>query len=358
MKIRIDKASETPVHLQLREQIIFLISTGELPIGHVMPSVRELERRLKIHRNTVDLVYAELVAERWLVKRPGSRLVVVQQGKTTSVESGDDLEALIDRTLSVARKKGLSIPQLAARLLEHANSEPPDHFVIVEPERGMGEIMKYEIREATGQTATSYSMVDLQKRPSLLIGAVVLAPAYLIDLVAAITSKTQMTVVPVTYTKLDTYVEAVRKLVRPSIIGMASVSEAGMKTLTGPMADAIGARHSLCHYLMEWPARGKGDPVFRRYTVKSQAPEVPVRVGPEYSGKPGDASGSAQTVPHSGPLSQHPLASMADLQVVDLLFCDSITYHAVRHRNRLKYQLLSDASLREITAVKLQSGSN
>ena len=61
MKFAINPHNEEPIHLQLREQIIFHISTGELPIGHIMPSVNELARQLKIHRNTVSHVYAELV---------------------------------------------------------------------------------------------------------------------------------------------------------------------------------------------------------------------------------------------------------------------------------------------------------
>jgi DNA-binding transcriptional regulator YhcF (GntR family) len=82
MKITVNPRSEVPVHLQLREQIILLISNGDLPVGYPMPSVRELARQLKISKNTVSSVYAELVDENWLV-RPGrgARLAVMKRGK-------------------------------------------------------------------------------------------------------------------------------------------------------------------------------------------------------------------------------------------------------------------------------------
>ena len=48
-----------------------------------------------------------------------------------------------------------------------------------------------------------------------------------------------------------------------------------------------------------------------------------------------------------------PVATMADLRAVDLPFCDSIAYDAVEHPNRIKHQLLSQESMREIAAVNL-----
>jgi len=43
--------------------------------------------------------------------------------------------------------------------------------------------------------------------------------------------------------------------------------------------------------------------------------------------------------------------SAADLGAIDLLFCDSMTYAAVKHPRRIMYRLLSDESLREIACA-------
>ena len=48
MQIHIDKQSEVPARDQLRQQIIFLIGTGQLPIGMELPSVKPQSRGSKI----------------------------------------------------------------------------------------------------------------------------------------------------------------------------------------------------------------------------------------------------------------------------------------------------------------------
>src|SRR5262249_42712251 len=99
MKIHINKQSEVPVREQLREQIIYLLGTGKLLVGHTLPSVRELARRLKVHHNTVSHVYADLVREGWLITRRGSRVVAVQQAGSASEDEGKpaSLDDVIDR---------------------------------------------------------------------------------------------------------------------------------------------------------------------------------------------------------------------------------------------------------------------
>jgi hypothetical protein len=46
-----------------------------------------------------------------------------------------------------------------------------------------------------------------------------------------------------------------------------------------------------------------------------------------------------------------PLVSEADLRTIDVLFCDSVTYHAVKHPQRIRYQLLADESLQRIASA-------
>src|SRR5688572_27850777 len=76
MDLRIDRSSDVSIRRQLADQVIFLIATEGIPAGHLMPSVRVLARRLKIHHNTVSEAYKELVERRWLERRRGSRLTV------------------------------------------------------------------------------------------------------------------------------------------------------------------------------------------------------------------------------------------------------------------------------------------
>ncbi len=357
MKFHVDKNADTPVHHQLREQIIFLISTGELTIGSLMPAVRDLERRLGIHRNTVSHVYAELEREGWLVKRPGSHLAVVQATTaTTQPETFRDLDELIDRTIRLAQERGYTLQQLAHRVRRRLMAEPPDHLLIIEPEAGMGEIMKVELREAIGYAPSSCSLPSLLQDPSQAIGAVLLTPAYLVDRVESIPAKYRSTIVPLSYSNMDNYIEMIARLSEASVIGVVSVSVAGLKTSTGMLAPAMGPLHSMCAFVMK-QADGRDGKVrrnFLRYTLKEHPTGDPVRNPPSTAGRPRpEKVRDLTTALHAEEHSPFSAASASDLRAADLLFCDSITYDAVIHPKRVKYCLLSDQTLRVVmTAAK------
>lgn len=352
MKISIDKASEVSVHQQLRQQIIFRISTGEIPIGQVMPSVRDLERRNKVHRNTISQVYAELVEQRWMVRQRG-RLVVVHPTVTPPVGPGDDVDTLTERLLLASQAEGLSAAQLTARINQRVSAPPLDHLLIVEPEPAMGAVLKYEVLKATGRNSVSYSIPELRNRPELLDGAALLVPAYLADLLDFAPARQRFAMVLLWYSPSGHFIESVRALSRPSVIGMISVSGPGMKTMEGLFAEAIGSRHQLVSYWMEWPVLPDGKVVIRRVTSKQLPPDIDVRLLGHSRRYPANDSSDVRASPEVGWPPDLPMASMSDLRAVDVLFCDSITYDAVEHPNCIKYQLLSPESLREIAALKL-----
>ncbi len=57
MLIQIDFQSETPIYLQLKNQIIEGIATGKLKPGESLPSVRQLAGDLGINLHTVNKAY-------------------------------------------------------------------------------------------------------------------------------------------------------------------------------------------------------------------------------------------------------------------------------------------------------------
>jgi GntR family transcriptional regulator / MocR family aminotransferase len=63
MQIALSKTSDVPLRQQLTEQIVFLITTGQLHLGEELPSVRALARMSKVHHNTVSEAYAIWCAE-------------------------------------------------------------------------------------------------------------------------------------------------------------------------------------------------------------------------------------------------------------------------------------------------------
>ena len=340
MQITIDKRSEVSASDQLRQQIIFLIGTGQLSMGTTMPSVRELARRVKIHHNTVSHVYSQLADEGWLRKRRGSRLVVGKGQVGRAMEDFAGLDDLIDRAILLARSHGYSLQQLTSRVRERLLAEAPDHLLLVAPERELAELLSAEIAKSIGREVETCSVSMLQHDPGIAIGAVLITPAYHLHKVEPFVSADR-TLVPIAYSPADEQIAAVRDLLRASVIGVVSVSGLFLETANGLLAPAIGRRHSFREFLLKLSGdRWK----LEDYIAKDQSL---------------DASGSWTATDRrlSEALSLRAGAAApgefksADLQGLDLLFCDSVAHHFVRHRNAIKYRLVSDESLGEVAEI-------
>jgi len=330
MNISIDKRSEVPARDQLRQQLIFLMSTGQLSTGSSLPSVRELARRLKIHHNTVSHVYSQLAAEGWLMTRRGSRLVVGKADAGSRVEDFVGLDDLIDRAIRLARTHGYSLQQLRARVRERLMAEPADHLLLVAPEQQLAELIAAEIAEAVGAEPDICSVAMLQRDPSLAIGAALVTPAYHRHKVEPWVSADR-TLVSISYSPADEHITAIRELSESSVVGVVSISELFLETANGLLAPAIGRRHSFRGFLLKTAPGGR---------VKLED-HVPNEASPEvYESWLLDDS------------RRHPRSSgrlpSADLKGVDLLLCDSVAHSLVNHKKAVRYRLVSSESLSEV----------
>ena len=348
MQIRIDKQSEVPVHDQLRQQIIFLIGTGQLSIGTALPSVRELARRLKIHHNTVSHVYSQLADEGWLIKKHGSRLIVGRQVTNSAIEEFASLDDLINQAIRLARSRGYSLQQLTHRVRRRLLAEPSDHLLLVAPEREIGELMRAEIGDAIGQEPDACSVSMLLQNPSIGIGALLVTPSYFVDRVEKAGLADRM-VVPLTYSPADQHLAAIGALTHASVVGVASVSALFLETANGVLAPAIGSRHSFREFLL-FPATSSAidKARFMSYIAAENTPDItgtwaiPDKLFAEKTRTQGVGNG---TIPASQWL------SFTDLAAVDLLFCDSVAYGRVQHKRKVKYRLLSEESIAEIKSA-------
>ncbi len=346
----VNKRSDRPVHQQLREQIISRISTGELNVGDEMPAVRTVARQLRVSVNTVSSVYHELVREEWLVAQPGRHHIVISHSPNddspTKFAAPDQL---VNHIVKLALKNGYSLAQVVARLRKRLLDQPPDHLLIVEPEPQVGELIREEIRQNLGVAPIGCSLETLEQDPSKSIGAVLLTPIYLQDRLDFLPPPEHQTVT-LFYSSPDKYATLVRDLPRSSAVGMVSISPAILKTFGDNIADAIGERHTAQTFLMEWPI-GKSGPRFR--PVSNAAYEsIQVRKqteGSVHSHNPRIVSGSG-----SEDYQEDQPWFSGNLDFVDILFCDSIAYKAVKHSQAIPCQLLSSESLKAVEA-KLES---
>ncbi|MGC7095002.1 GntR family transcriptional regulator [Amycolatopsis lurida] len=91
--LQVSRDSDVPIYRQLVTQLSFMIESGELAAGQVLPSSRLLADNLHINRNTVARAYADL-GERGLVETRG-------RGGTVVTGFGRGREGARDRARSI-----------------------------------------------------------------------------------------------------------------------------------------------------------------------------------------------------------------------------------------------------------------
>ena len=295
MEIRLTKNSDIPQHQQLAEQIVFLITTAKLRPSERLPSVRALARRLGIHRNTVSKAYQNLVRRGWVLGRPGSRLSVAPAVYLRGRPTHDKLDELIDQSTERARAMGYSLAVLRQRVATRLALQPPDHFLVVEHEPGLREIIRAEIYADLGKPVDSCSPDQFLKSPALAAGAQIVVPEYAFHLLEPVASS-DWPPIRLLFCTADVHIKFVQNLKEPSIIAVASISRTLLKTARSVLASAMGRQHS-----------------FREVLVGAR--ERP------------------------------------DLSAADVVFCDSLTISKVRCKRKLHYQLISQECMGEIAAI-------
>ncbi|HAK75449.1 MAG TPA: GntR family transcriptional regulator, partial [Runella sp.] len=78
LQLAIDRNAKQPAYLQLANQLIQLIRTGELRAGQKLIGTRSLAELLDIHRKTVVQAYDELLVQGWLESKTGSGTYVAE----------------------------------------------------------------------------------------------------------------------------------------------------------------------------------------------------------------------------------------------------------------------------------------
>lgn len=293
MQIALSKSSDVPLRQQLAEQIVFLITTGQLQAGEELPSVRALARLSKVHHNTVSEAYQDLVRRGWLTRRRGSRLLVGASPGAASA-SPSDLDELINESIRRARELGYSLQALRQRVRERLMEEQPDHLLVVEAEPGLRQIIQSEIRERVGCSVESCSFDEFASQPGLAIGAQIVSGNHLIDEITPFVPRNRPAI-GVVFARATEHIDLIRNLQNPSIIAVVSVSESLLRTARSLLAPAIGARHTSNEVLAD--------------------EKTAIRLG-----------------------------------TVDLVFCDTVTYARVHSRHKILYRLIADDCLDDLAA--------
>lgn len=150
MRLWVSKNSEVPLREQLTTQVMLGIVSNDLQPGQRLPSTRELARRFRIHSNTVSAAYSELARRGWLEFRKGSGVYVRALSPNAPLDSRFELDQLISTFLRMARGGGFSLGEIQTRIKHWLELQPPDHFLVIEPDDELQQILVAEIGEATG----------------------------------------------------------------------------------------------------------------------------------------------------------------------------------------------------------------
>lgn len=156
MRLWFSPASEVPIYRQLVTQVVLAILSGDLRPGDRLPSTRELARRFSIHPNTISAGYRQLEREGWTEFRHGSGVYVKNNAVAPSTP-----EQILDQHIAgffrAVRELNMPAADVRARVAQWLASPPPDHFLLIEPDAEVREILLTEIRELAKMPASGAS---------------------------------------------------------------------------------------------------------------------------------------------------------------------------------------------------------
>ena len=167
MRLWFSSASEVPIYRQLVTQMVLAILSGDLSPGDRLPSTRELARRFSIHPNTISAGYRQLEREGWTEYRHGSG-VYVKNNATPPTTPEQILDQHIAGFFRAVRELKMPAADVRHRVGQWLASPPPDHFLLIEPDPEVREILLAEIQKLSKMPISGASLEDCAKPEALL----------------------------------------------------------------------------------------------------------------------------------------------------------------------------------------------
>ncbi len=165
MQLWFARGSEVTIRQQLVTQVILGILSDDLAPGQRLPSTRALARRFHLHANTVSAGYRQLETERWVEFRHGSGVYVCERKPESAKSSAIALDQLIAQLFRSARELGAPLATVRSRLRQWLELQPPEYFLLIEPDAELRRILAAEIGEAVTFPVQSCGPDDYTKIP-------------------------------------------------------------------------------------------------------------------------------------------------------------------------------------------------
>lgn len=115
--LRIDATSSTPPYEQVRSRLAEMVTSGELPVGAKLPTVRGLAEQLGVAANTTARAYRELESAGLLETRGRRGTFVSARGEETLSRLRDAAEdyAVLAKSLAVEPETAIQLVTSAIR---------------------------------------------------------------------------------------------------------------------------------------------------------------------------------------------------------------------------------------------------
>jgi DNA-binding transcriptional regulator YhcF (GntR family) len=148
MQLWFAHGGKVSIREQLVTQIILGILSNDLVSGQRLPSTRELARRFHLHPNTISAGYRQLERERWVEFRHGSGVYVRESRPDVALSPALALDQIVANVFRSARELGVPLAGVRSRIRYWLDLQPPDHFLLIEPDVELRNIVATEMQLA------------------------------------------------------------------------------------------------------------------------------------------------------------------------------------------------------------------
>ena len=232
LNFQIQSDSDVPASKQLFAQIQFAIASGQYPLGHRLPSTRQLAMITGLHRNTISKVYQQLEENGLVQSVAGSGIYVkiherenMAESDSPVINSVNGIKESIDRVLEF----GCNIEQIKELFLEEIDWRISccERVIVTVPERDInaGSIMQQELQSFFD---LEIELIELEKLPQILeninFGTLV-TNRYFIQEVLAIVPPNSFRVIPIDMYDYQKELEMIKTLPSQACLGIVSRSE-------------------------------------------------------------------------------------------------------------------------------------
>jgi DNA-binding transcriptional regulator YhcF (GntR family) len=148
MQLWFGHGGKVSIREQLVTQVVLGILSDDSVSGQRLPSTRELARRFHLHPNTVSAGYRQLERERWVEFRHGSGVYVRETKPEVVLSPALALDQIVANLFRSARELGVPLAAVRSRIRHWLDLQPPDHFLLIEPDEELRKIVATEMRLA------------------------------------------------------------------------------------------------------------------------------------------------------------------------------------------------------------------